>query len=40
MAVLQFKDGGIAERRLFAKGDPLKSSVLPDFNASLGDIFE
>lgn len=40
LATIQFKDGRIADRRLFKMRDPIRSSVLPDFNASLAEIFD
>jgi Uma2 family endonuclease len=39
ITVIQFDDGGIASRQRYTRRQPIASSVLPEFNASLDDMF-
>jgi Uma2 family endonuclease len=40
LATIEFRNHRIADRQLFKMRDPIRSSVLADFSASLADIFD
>jgi Uma2 family endonuclease len=40
VAVIEFADSRVSERRVFRAGDPIRSRVLPEFQETLGDLLD